>query len=100
MTVHAAEPVVGPLVHLRCPRCEYLHADDYECIDCDVVGEMRCTACGSSFGFVVALCPACEGETAFTWPATSAAPNYRRWACACCHVLLNKHEAEPLHPFG
>jgi transcription elongation factor Elf1 len=97
MTVHVAELVLGPLLQLRCPRCEHLHEDDYESIDGDVIGEMRCEACGTNFGFVVALCPGCEAETAFTWRATASPPVYRNWACTRCRMAPNKHETNDLH---
>lgn len=97
MTVHVAESVVGPLLELRCPACEHLHADDYESIDSDVVGEMCCESCGINFGFVVATCPSCEGETAFTWRAATPVPAFRNWPCACCRVELSRHEASNLH---
>jgi hypothetical protein len=96
MTVHVTEPVVGSTLQLRCPRCEHLNDDEYEALNCDVVGEMGCEACGATFGYVVALCPACEGETAFTWRNLGSAPAYKTWHCACCRKQLGQHEAEHL----
>ena len=55
---------------LRCPRCEYEHEDEFDVLNTDALGSMKCGACRSTFWFTVMECHRCAHEEAFEWPGT------------------------------
>jgi hypothetical protein len=79
------------VVKLRCPYCNTVHADTWDCLDLDVLYDMRCSTCCETFIFLLKECLSCAGESAFIW---TTLPEPAMVAVLRCEVCGDSFGAE------
>jgi len=77
---------------LRCPRCEHRHEDEFDVLDADALGSMKCGGCRNTFWFAVMECHRCAHEEAFEWASTLSESDLSLLACRACCRTFRHHE--------
>lgn len=69
---------------LQCPYCEARHVDDWESIEADTPGTMRCPDCGREFAFVLKECDQCGADSVMVWKQMPSAEALTALFCQSC----------------
>ena len=71
---------------LRCPRCQWEHADEFECLDSGQPDMLRCEnpQCSSPFAHLVRECLECGEESVFTWKSMPPQETLALLSCNFC----------------
>ena len=77
---------------LRCPHCKHRHEDEFDVLDTDALGSMKCEACRSTFWFAVMECHRCAHEEAFAWPSHLSESELSLHVCWACRRTFRYHE--------
>lgn len=82
---------------VRCPHCGLVDCDEYEVLDANRATSMRCSLCGFAFAILIAECPHCESETAFSWARAPTDDMLGSLQCRACNRWLGRDETETDH---
>ena len=80
------------MLRLTCPICGTDHADEYECIESNEVGAIRCEGLtsGHVFWFIACECLRCGEESTYKWPEVPPPVELAKLRCTHCGVPIDE----------
>jgi transcription elongation factor Elf1 len=82
------EPFADACLRVTCPHCSSVERDEYEVLEADEVHVLRCGGCGERFYLLLAECPGCTEESAFTWPGVPTPDEIGGARCSHCNARV------------